>query len=145
MEPVEYKVLINASPTRVWDALTHLDRMKRWMAEPEINIDVMTDWTVGGPIVITGFHHVPVENKGTVLQFDPPNVLQYNHLSSLSRLPDKPENQTSIEFRLVPENDHTALTITLSNFPTESIFRHLDFYWRVTVGILKKYIEQQQD
>lgn len=141
IQPVEHKVIINASPSLVWKALTHIDLMKRWMAEPEMKLDVHTNWTLGSPFVITGFHHVPIENKGTVLRFDPPNELQYSYLSSISRLPDIPENQTVFAFRLVPINDQTSLTLTISHFPTESIFKHIDFYWRVTIGILKEFVE----
>lgn len=62
------------------------------MADPEVGIELITNWKVGSPITIKGFHHIKFENKKTVLQFEPDKVLQYDYLSSLSRLPDKPEN-----------------------------------------------------
>lgn len=97
---IEKSILIKSSPSAVWEALTNPDVMKQWMSEPEIEMEIFTDWKVGNPIVIKGFHHIRFENKGTVLQFEPGKVIQYNFLSSLSRLPDKPENYTSTEFRL---------------------------------------------
>jgi len=115
--------------------------MKKWMFETEINIS--TDWQVGNPIVIRGdLHGMSFENKGTVLQFEREKVLQYNHLSSLSRLADKPENYSVLEFRLTPIENQTALTLTLSNFPIESMYKHLAFYWNVTLEILKRMIEE---
>lgn len=113
------------------------------MAEPAMELEIITSWKTGSPIIIKGFHHMKFENRGTVLQFQPPHLLQYNHLSSLSRLQDKPENYSIITFSLVPLENNTSLTVTLSNFPTEAIFRHLDFYWRTTTEILKKMIETQ--
>jgi len=116
--------------------------MKRRMAEPEMQLDVATDWTVGSPIVISGHHHVRFGNRGTVLRFVPESCLEYTHLSSVSPLPDKPENYTTIGFRLSPANPHsTTLHLTVSGFPRESIFRHFDFYWRMTLPILRRFIE----
>jgi uncharacterized protein YndB with AHSA1/START domain len=141
VEPIQRTIVINAPPPAVWEALTHPDLMKQWLGEPEMGIEVVTDWTVGGPILTRGFHHARFENQGTVLRFEPPAVLRYSHLSSWSRLPDKPESYSVFEFRLQPGEDHTSLTVILSGFPTESIFKHLDFYWRGTLGVLKRFVE----
>ena len=117
--------------------------MKKWISETDIQI--ITDWKVGSPIIMRGnLHGVKFENKGMILQFEPERILEYNHLSSLSRLPDKPENYAVIEFRLAPIKDQTTQTLTLSNFPTESIYKHLAFYWNVTLEIIKRMIEKQE-
>ncbi|HTA40835.1 MAG TPA: SRPBCC domain-containing protein [Bryobacteraceae bacterium] len=133
---------INAPPSAVWRALTDPALMKQWMAEPEMRIDIVTNWRVGGPIVVSGWHHINFENKGIVLGFEPNSTLRYSHLSSVSRLPDKPENYTIIEFRLRQAGaESTSLNLSISGFPTESIFRHFDFYWRTTIHVLKRFIE----
>ena len=133
-------VNIDAPASKVWEALTNPELMKKWMFEAEIHI--ITDWKVGTPIVIRGhMNGKDFENNGIVLQFEPEKILQYSHLSSLSRLPDKPENYSLLEFRLAPMENRTILTLTLSNFPTESIYKHLVFYWNVTLEILKRIIE----
>lgn len=142
MHPVvERTIAINALPPTVWNALIRPELMKRWMAEPEMRLEISTDWAVGSPITIRGFHHVRFENKGTVLQVEPCRVLRYTHLSSLSRLPDRPEHYSIVEFRLAAAQDETALTLTLGNFPTATIQKHLDFYWRTTLEILKRFVE----
>lgn len=140
---IEKTITIKAPPSAVWDALTNPDRIKEWMGEPEMGIEIITDWKAGSPIVIKGFHHIKFENKGTVLQFDPEKGLQYTYLSSLSRLPDKPENYTTIAFRLMSLGNETSFTLTLSNFPTETILKHIDFYWSGTIEIMRKLIERQ--
>jgi len=135
-------IRINAPTSKVWEALTNPEAMKKWMSETEINI--ITDWTVGNPIVMHGnLHRINFENKGTVLQFEREKILKYSHLSSLSRLPDEPRNYSIIEFSLTPIENGTDLTVTLSNFPTEAIDKHLVFYWNVTLEILKRMIEGQ--
>jgi uncharacterized protein YndB with AHSA1/START domain len=139
---IEKTVTINAPASAVWDALTLPHIMKQWMAEPDVHVDIVTDWNVGGPISIRGvLSRVPFENRGTVLQWEPMRLLRYSHLSSLSRLPDRPENYSIFEFRLTPLDERTSLVLTIENFPTEVILRHLDFYWRTTVEVLKKMIE----
>jgi uncharacterized protein YndB with AHSA1/START domain len=140
-QQIEQTILIKAPVLMVWDTLTNPDLMKQWMGEPEMQIEVITDWQTGSPIIIKGFHHIQFENKGRILQFKPGAVLQYDYISSISRLADLPENYTNIEFVLSPLEQETAVTLTLSNFPTEAIFRHVNFYWRTTIHIMKKLAE----
>lgn len=134
-------VLIHASPAQVWTTLTTREIMTTWMGSPEMEIKVVTDWKVNSPIFIHGFHHVKFENKGLVLQYDRESKLSYSHLSDISRLPDIPENYSILEFVLTPIEDKTQLTFTITNFPTEVIRKHLEFYWRTTIIGIKKVAE----
>lgn len=138
---IEKTVVINALAANVWKALTQPFLMKQWMGEDEMNLHIQTSWAVNSPITISGFHHLPFVNKGTILEFDEEKVLSYSHNSSLSRLPDEPGNYTVIKFNLFPADSQTALTLTISNFPTETIYRHLEFYWQSTIVLLKKFVE----
>ena len=139
---VSKTIYINAPTSVVWVTLTNPELMKKWMSETEI--EILTDWSVGNPMLIRGIlHRVKFENKGVVLQYKPEKILQYTHLSSFSRLPDKPENYTILEFSLTPINDQTKLAFTASNFPTETIYKHFAFYWNVTLEILKRMIEKK--
>ena len=141
-ERIEHVVEIAAPPRDVWRALTTPAVMAQWMAEPEMRLEIDADWTMGSRIETRGVHHVAFRNSGTVLRFEPERVLAYTHLSSLSRLPDTPENHAEIQFALTPAGDGTSVTLTLSRCPTKSIARHLDFYWRGTLGVLKQFVEQ---
>jgi uncharacterized protein YndB with AHSA1/START domain len=143
MHVIETSATIDAPPSEVWRALTDPELMKQWMAEPVMGIEIFTDWTVGSPMIVKGHHNnVDFENKGTVLEFEPDSVLRHSHLSSVSRLPDKVENYTVIEFRLArTEENSTLLTVRASNFPSEAIFKHWEFYWRVTIEVVKGFIE----
>src|SRR5256885_12916571 len=126
IEQIEKSIVIDASASAVWFALTNPELMKQWMAEPELGLEIITDWKVGSAIVMKGFLHLQFENRGTVLQFDLYRTLQYNYLSSISRLSDKPENYTTIEFILSPLQNKTLLKVSISNFPTETIYKHVD-------------------
>lgn len=137
-------IVIQASPERVWKELTDVALMQQWMAEPDFDLEIITDWRVGSPIITKGFHHEPFVNKGTVLRFEPFRVLKYNYISSLSPLPEEPQYFTSIKFRLTPVQGETQLTITLRNFPTYEILKHVDFYWNVTLVVLKNRVEKNK-
>jgi uncharacterized protein YndB with AHSA1/START domain len=140
---IERTVVIRAQPSVVWEALTIPEQMFQWMSGPELHLRIATTWEVGSPMRIWSKAHVPFENDGQVLQFEPERLLAYNHLSSLSRLPKRPENYSTLVFRLAPASEGTALTVSICGFPTETIFQHLNFYWRVTLGILKRYVEER--
>jgi uncharacterized protein YndB with AHSA1/START domain len=137
-------ILINAQPSEVWHALTNPEVMAKWMGEPEMDLKVHTDWKVDSPILITGFHHVKFENRGVVLACDKERRLSYSHLSSVSRLLDKPKNHSILEFVLTPMDKQTQLTLSIKNFPTESIFKHLAFYWKATVVTIKETVENRK-
>lgn len=135
-------VTINASTTQVWHVLTTPDLMKKWMLT-EVEIEIITNWKVGSPMLIRGnMNGKDFENTGQVLQFEPERILQYSHLSSLSRLPDVPESYSIIEFKLTPVENQTTLALKVSNVPTESIYKHLTFYWNVTLEVLKRLVEK---
>jgi len=137
-------ILLNAPLNEVWEALTQPELMKSWMSDSEI--EIVTTWEVGSPIIINVegvSYKTAFTNTGVVLQFLKDRVLEYSHLSSLSRLADEAENYTLIRFTLQPEEDHTLLELNLSNFPTESHYKHIDFYWTITLEVLKRFVEER--
>jgi uncharacterized protein YndB with AHSA1/START domain len=135
-------ISINAPAVYVWEALTNVELVQQWMAEEKITIT--TSWEIGSPITIKGDEHwVYFENNGKVLLFEPEKVLSYTHLSSLSKLKDEPESHTVFTFTLTPSASQTVLALELSGFATESILKHLAFYWTVTLEVLKKFVEER--
>jgi uncharacterized protein YndB with AHSA1/START domain len=136
-------VIVNSGVQQVWRILTDRDSMSQWMGDPEMDIKVQTDWKINSPIFITGFHHVKFQNNGMVLQYDKEKRLKYSHLSSVSRLPDQPENYSVIEFILTPLDQRTQLRLEVQNFPTDTIRKHLEFYWKTTLHLIKTTVEKQ--
>ncbi|MDJ1482918.1 SRPBCC domain-containing protein [Cytophagaceae bacterium YF14B1] len=138
---INKSIQINATPSNIWQVLTEPEWIQQWILDSEV--EVISDWVKGSPITIRGYLHDDYfENKGIILQAEPEHLLQYTHLSSLSRLPDTPESYTIIQFELIPSDDQTELFLTLTNFPTETIYWHLEFYWNVTLGLIKNLCEE---
>ena len=141
-QTVNKTITINADAAKVWHVLTSTELMKQWMSVPDM--EIITDWKVGNPFIIRGILHATyMENKGVVLQFDLEKILCYTHLSSLSQLPYEPGNYTVFEFVLTPTDQQTTLSLTISDFPTYSTYKHIFYYWNVTLELLKKFIENQ--
>jgi uncharacterized protein YndB with AHSA1/START domain len=136
------RTIINASPTKVWQTLTNTEVMSQWLGDPDMEIEVQTIWQVNAPIIIKGFHHVQFGNKGIVLAFEKERKLSFTHLSSVSRLPDIPESYSTLTFILEPGDNGTHLMLNIENFPTESIRKHLEFYWRTTLITIKDKVEK---
>jgi uncharacterized protein YndB with AHSA1/START domain len=140
-DQVSISCVVGSAPHKLWEALTVPHLMIEWMAGPEMQLEIVTEWKVGGPVIIKGFHHVKFENRGVVLAFEPERKLSYSHLSSVSNLPDRPENYTVITFVLTPVEGGTLLTLTLKNFPDEIIRKHMELYWKPTLQILQRFAE----
>ena len=143
MHVIEKTVVVAASPAAVWDALTDPAAMRVWMGEPEMAIDVATDWRPGAPIVISGVHHGPFRNLGIVLDAVPGALLRYTHLSSVSALADVPEHYSVIAFALDAAEGGTSVRLMVERFATETIYRHLDLYWRGTMEVFKAFVERR--
>lgn len=141
--PIEKSITIQAPAHTVWAFLTEPARMIQWMGEPEMDLQIITSWAVGQPVLIKGFHHVTFEARGMVMQCEPGHRLQYSQVSSVSGLPDAPESYSVLTFELKPANETTQLTLHIENFPTETIYKHLDFYWQGTLDILKNAVENR--
>lgn len=135
-------ITINITPAKVWQVLTDPKIMTQWLGDPDMEIEVQTTWQINSPILIKGFHHVQFKNKGIVLAFEKERKLSFTHLSSLSRLPDIPESYSTLTFILEPGDDDTHLMLNIENFPTESIRKHLEFYWRTTLITIKDKVEK---
>ena len=131
-------ISINATTSKVWDALTNPDIIKLWL----FGTNVISDWKVGSPVLFTGnWQGTGYADKGTILKFDIGKVFQYNYWSGFSGLTDSPENYSVIRFELTPKDNGTMLTLTQSNFPTEAMYEHTDKNWDATLELMKKIIE----
>lgn len=129
---------INAPISKVWNTLTNPDLIKEWL----FGTNVISDWKVGTSILFTGnWQGTDYADKGTILKFDIDKVFQYNYWSGFSGLPDSPENYSVITFELTAKDNTTTLTLTQSNFATETAYNHSDKNWEATLQLMKKIIE----
>jgi len=137
---IHQTIYINAPVAKVWEVLTRPELIKLWLWENEV--EVISDWQEGSEMIFKGmFHDMPYTDKGIILKLEKEKTFSYRYWSHLSQLPDSPENYQEIEFNLVPENGCTELNLICSNTINEPIYGHWNFYWTITLNILKKVIE----
>ena len=137
------EVVVEKPVAVVWNHLVDLHSMREWLGGDDYSVEVETTWKRGSAIVIRGMHHLPFENRGVVLSFQPCEEVSFTHLSSLSRLPDQPSSYTKLRFAVHADGHRTVLKFEASGFPTMSIYRHLQFYWTGTLDAFRRYAESR--
>ena len=135
----EAAITINASASKVWDALTRPDLIKQYL----FGTEVATDWQVGSPITYRGtWEGKTYEDKGKILQIEPGRLLVSTYWSSLSSVPDIPENYQTVRYELSAESDGTRLTITQDNNDTQEAAAHSEQNWEMVLDSIKKLLEE---
>jgi uncharacterized protein YndB with AHSA1/START domain len=131
-------IIINASTSKVWSALTQPDLIKQYL----FGTEVTTDWQVGSPITYKGqWEGKTYEDKGRILQIEPGRLLVSTFWSSLSGLPDVPENYKTVGYELSTEGGGTRLTITQDNNDTLEEANHSEQNWKMVLDSMKKLLE----
>jgi uncharacterized protein YndB with AHSA1/START domain len=134
------KVTIHAPAKKVWDALTKPELIKKYF----FGTDTHTDWKPGSPIRFTGeWQGKKYEDKGTVLNFEPKQIIRYTYWSSMSGIEDKQENYVTITYQLREKNGNTELEITQENIPDEKTKTHSEENWNKVLDGLKKMVEKE--
>jgi uncharacterized protein YndB with AHSA1/START domain len=134
------KVSINieAPKSKVWEALTDPQLIKQYL----FGTQVTTDWQVGSPITYKGtWEGKSYEDKGVVLENKPEKLLVSTFWSSLSGVPDLPENYQTVRYELSSEDGGTRLTLTQDNNATQEDAEHSEQNWNMVLAGLKKLLE----
>ena len=133
-------ITIEASARRVWSVLTDPDGIKEFM----FGTDVVTDWTVGGPIVWRGvWDGKEYEDKGSVLEFEPGRRLVVTHFSPLSGQNDAPENYHTLRWTLEDRSGATVLTLSQDNNASAEEAQHSKGMWDNLVAGVKAIAERK--
>ena len=131
-------IVINAGTSKVWNALTQPDLIKRYL----FGTEVTTDWQVGSPITYKGkWEGKTYEDKGKILQIEPGKLLVSTFWSSLSGLPEVPENYKTVRYELSTEGGGTRLSITQDNNDTQEEANHSEQNWKMVLDGMKKLLE----
>ncbi|HEX8098967.1 MAG TPA: SRPBCC domain-containing protein [Actinomycetota bacterium] len=131
-------VLIDAPIQRVWTAITDPELIKQWF----FGVDTETDWKKGSSIIHRGeYQGQPYEDKGVILEIEPPSRLVHSHWSPASGLPDVPENYEEVSWELAERDGKTELTIAESNLASEEARATSEQSWRMVLQNLKKLLE----
>jgi uncharacterized protein YndB with AHSA1/START domain len=131
-------ITIRAPAPRVWEALTNPMLIKQYL----FGTEVTSDWQVSSPIIYRGlWRDKPYEDKGRVLQNEPGRLLVSTFWSSLSGLPDLPENYKTVRYELFPQGNTTRLTLTQDNNSTQEEASHSAENWKTVLEGMKKLLE----
>jgi uncharacterized protein YndB with AHSA1/START domain len=97
---------------------------------------------VGSPITYAGeWQGKAYEDKGKILQVEPEKLLVSTFWSSLSGVPDVPENYKTVRYELSPAGSGTKLTIIQDNNATQEEANHSEQNWKMVLDGLKKLVE----
>jgi len=123
--------------SKVWDALTKPELIKQYM----FGTEVITDWKVGSPITYKGvWEGKPYKDKGKILQIEFEKLLVTTFWSSLSDLPDIPENYKTVRYELSALGDITNLVITQDNNNSQNEANHSEQNWKMVLDGIKKLL-----
>jgi uncharacterized protein YndB with AHSA1/START domain len=129
---------INASASRVWEALINPKLIKQYL----FGAEVISDWKEGSPIIYKGIYEgKSYEDKGSVLKVEPEKLLLITHWSPLSGSADTPENYHKVSYELAIENGNTQLTITQDNNSSEEEQEQNAKFWKMVLEGMKKLLE----
>ena len=131
-------MLIHAPVQEVWKALTTPEMIKRWF----FGVETETDWTPGSSIVHRGeYQGKPYVDKGTIVRFEPPELLVHTHWSDVSGTPDEPEHYQEVTWALAELEGATELTIRERNLPSEDAKDVSEQGWTAALEGLKALLE----
>jgi len=132
-------ITIKADRQMVWKGLTDPKLIKQYFFGTETE----SEWKKGSPIVFRGvWEGKPYEDKGTILDVDPPNFIKYNYWSNFSGTPDIPENYANITYSLRSSGNQTHLDVTQDGIATEEARDHSEKNWIGILDGLKKLLEK---
>jgi uncharacterized protein YndB with AHSA1/START domain len=133
-----HHIQIDAPPERVWEALTTPDQISKWF----FGVETESDWHVGSSIVHRGeYQGRPYEDRGEIVELDPPHRFVHTHWSPMSGKPDTPEHAQRVTWTLEPSDGGTALTVDEVNLPSEQARAVSDQSWPQALDALRQLVE----
>lgn len=136
-----FSIIVNAKATDVWEALTDPTIIKQYF----FGTEAVSSWKKGSPLIFKGvWDGKPYEDKGTILEIDPPKRMKYSYWSSFSGTEDKPENYANITYELKESGGTTNLKVLQDGLASEEAAKHSEQNWETVFGGLKKLVESRK-
>lgn len=134
------EAVINVPVEKVWSVLVDPAMIKKWL----FGTEAVSDWKVGSSITYKGnWNGMKYEDKGTILELVPNELLVSTYWSSMSGTPDSPENYATVSYKLTSLDDGTKLEITQDNNPSEESANHSKNNWELVLKTLKELLEEK--
>jgi len=135
------RVEIEASPARVWTALTDPTEIEKYM----FGSHVVTDWKPGSSIVWEGeYEGKRYEDKGEIVEIKPARRLKLTHFSPLSGQEDVPENYHTLTYELEAAGPKTRVALSQDNNETAEAAEHSKENWEKMLSALKEVVETSE-
>lgn len=145
---VDKKIEINASATKVWEAITKRESSDQWALEfssggPQFHIE--SDWNLGSPVLWKGENGISIV-EGIVTVFDQNKFLRFTVFDVRSSQKIDANEEDGITFELAEENGETTLHILQGDFSQmEDGEKYRDAsaeIWDKVLPIIKKLAEK---
>ncbi|HEY0030208.1 MAG TPA: SRPBCC domain-containing protein [Bacteroidia bacterium] len=149
MDPllVKNSITINASASKVWDALVNPEQTKKYM----FGCETISDWKTGSFLLWQGEWEGQkmVFVKGSIVDIQPEKFLSYTTIDpNNTTIPDVPENYLTVTYTLKEENEQTLLIVTQGDYNkvAEGERRYQEAYnngegWNPILVEIKKLLE----
>ena len=132
-------VTINASKSKVWDALTNPEQIKKYF----FGTEAVSDWKVGSTLIFKGvWDGKEYRDKGYILELEKEKKLKYSYWSSFSGTEDVTENYAHITYELSEQQGKTIFTLTQDGFKTKEAREHSEKNWQAIFDSLKALLEK---
>ena len=108
-------ITIDASRSRVWDALINPEQTRKYM----FGCETVSDWKIGSPLLWKGNYEGQdmVFVKGNIVAIQPEKLLSYTTIDpNNTAVPDIPENYLTVTYELKEENGQTELTVSQGDY-----------------------------
>ncbi|MDB5283795.1 MAG: hypothetical protein JWO06_2870 [Bacteroidota bacterium] len=137
---VSKSIDVNATPEKVWEALTNPEIIKEYL----FGTETITDWKVGSEVIFQGaYEGHKYRDKGIVLENVPNQKLTYSYWSGFTGLADLPENYSTVHYTITPiDKDHTTFTWTQKGFANEEGKEHSESGMDAFIQKIKEIIER---
>jgi uncharacterized protein YndB with AHSA1/START domain len=129
---------IKASPDDVWEALTDPEEIEKYM----FGSHVETDWKQGSPITWKGeYEGKSYEDRGKIVEIEPPSRLKMTHFSPMSGKEDLPENYHTLLYELEKDGGMTRVRLSQDNNASPEDAEHSKTNWQKMLSGLKEVVE----
>ncbi len=103
---------IDASPEKVWDALTNPVHTQKYM----FNCETLSDWKVGSSLVWRGAHDGVDYVIGHIKKLDAPTHFSYTVFDPSGKYEDIPSNYLTVDFVMESTDGGTDLQVTQGDY-----------------------------
>ena len=133
------EIQIDASPVRVWSALTDPAEIEQYMFGSRVE----TDWEPGSRIVWRGeYDGKSYEDHGEILESEAERRLVLTHFSPLGGAEDVEENYHTLTYELHEMDGQTRVTLTQDNNATSEAAERSRANWEQMLAGLKALVER---